>query len=410
MDVFIQETFARIIIASFQTAPYWLTIVLGIAFWRMWMSYIHARNIANLQWTMLEIKIPREISKSPLAMELVLNALYQRGMINNAIDVYWNGNLSPVFSLELVSIEGKVHFFIRTQKFYKQLIEAQIYAQYPTVEVSEVEDYAMKVPYGHPDSDWQMWGAEFILTKPDPYPIKTYIDYGLNKDPKEEFKIDPLTAVLEYLGSIGKGEQIWIQIMIQRTQERFRTPGTWLAKRGWKEETKDLIDKLLKDISKKSKQRTDSEKQFSFTVQTKGEEEMVTAVERSITKLGFDCGIRGIYLAREGVFNAINVVGLIGSMRQYSSENLNGFKHANSTSVDYPWQDFKKIRIGNIKARMFDAYIRRSYHYPPYSRKPIILNSEELATIFHFPGKVAETPTFERIESRRAEPPHDLPV
>jgi len=103
MDVFIQETLTRIIVSSFQTAPYWLTIVLGFIFWHMWLAYIHTRNIANLQWTMLEIKIPREISKSPLAMELVLNALYQRGSINNAIDVYWNGNLTPVFSLELVS-------------------------------------------------------------------------------------------------------------------------------------------------------------------------------------------------------------------------------------------------------------------------------------------------------------------
>lgn len=410
MDAFIQETLARILVSSFQTAPYWLPIVLGVAFWQMWLSYIHTRNIANLQWTMLEIMIPREISKSPLAMELVLNALYQRGSINNAIDVYWNGNLTPVFSLELVSIEGKVHFFIRTQKFFKKLIEAQIYAQYPTVEISEVDDYTEKVPYGQHGSDWQMWGAEFVFTKPDPYPIKTYVDYGLNKDPKEEFKIDPLTAVLEYLGSIGKGEQIWIQIMVQRTKERFRTPGTWLAKRGWKEEAKDLVDKLLKDVSKKSQQRTASDKQFSFSMQTEGEKDVITAVERSITKLGFDCGIRGIYLGREGVYNAINVVGLIGSLRQYGSEHLNGFKHTHSTSLDYPWEDFKKIRISSIKARMFDAYRRRSYHYPPYQRKPIILNSEELATIFHFPGKVAETPTFTRIESRRAEPPQDLPI
>ncbi len=35
---------------------------------------------------------------------------------------------------------------------------------------------------------------------------------------------------------------------------------------------------------------------------------------------------------------------------------------------------------------------------------------EELATIFHFPGKVATTPTLGRIPSKRAEPPSNLPI
>ncbi|MBI5004689.1 MAG: hypothetical protein HZC04_00675 [Candidatus Lloydbacteria bacterium] len=409
MDAFIQETLARIVVSSFQTAPYWLTIVLGFAFWQMWLSYIHTRNIANLQWTMLEIKIPREISKSPLAMELVLNALYQKGSISNLLQKYVQGNLRPWFSLELVSLEGKVHFFIYTQKFFSKLIETQIYAQYPTVEVTSAEDYTTKIPYGHPGSDWQMWGGEFTLTKPDPYPIKTYVDYGLHKDPKEEFKIDPITPILEYLGSIGKGEQIWIQIMVRQAEERFKKPGTWFEKRGWKDEAKDLTAKLLKEAAERTKKLTGADKPGPI-IQTKADEEVISAIERSTSKFGFDCGIRGVYLAREGVFNSVNVPGLVGSLRQFNSEHLNGFKPARTTSLDYPWQDIKNLRLGRMKARMFDAYRRRSYFYPPYDRKPFILNSEELATMYHFPGKVAETPSFTRIESRRAEPPQDLPI
>jgi hypothetical protein len=59
---------------------------------------------------------------------------------------------------------------------------------------------------------------------------------------------------------------------------------------------------------------------------------------------------------------------------------------------------------------MFNAYIRRSYFHPPYSRQPAVLTSEELATIYHLPGKVAQTPTLDRIESKRSEPPANLPL
>ena len=55
-----------------------------------------------------------------------------------------------------------------------------------------------------PTVSWNLWGCEFKLLKPDAYPIKTYIDFGLDKDPKEEFKVDPISPVIELFGSIGE--------------------------------------------------------------------------------------------------------------------------------------------------------------------------------------------------------------
>jgi hypothetical protein len=46
----------------------------------------------------------------------------------------------------------------------------------------------------------------------------------------------------------------------------------------------------------------------------------------------------------------------------------------------------------------------------PFKSPHFVLNTEELATMFHFPGGVAATPTFNRIESRKAEAPTNLPV
>ncbi|MCK5027223.1 MAG: hypothetical protein KAS07_02295, partial [Candidatus Pacebacteria bacterium] len=68
------------------------------------------------------------------------------------------------------------------------------------------------------------------------------------------------------------------------------------------------------------------------------------------------------------------------------------------------------IRVQGLKQNLFNAYKRREYFYPKGKFKPFVLNSEELATIYHFPGMVAETPTFGRIESRRGEPPTNLPI
>jgi hypothetical protein len=59
---------------------------------------------------------------------------------------------------------------------------------------------------------------------------------------------------------------------------------------------------------------------------------------------------------------------------------------------------------------MLRAYVDRGYFYPPYYGKYYVLTAEELATIYHFPGRVSTTPTFKRIESKKSEPPVNLPL
>jgi len=59
---------------------------------------------------------------------------------------------------------------------------------------------------------------------------------------------------------------------------------------------------------------------------------------------------------------------------------------------------------------MLSAYQKRSYFYPPHIGQSFVLNIEELATVFHFPGRVAETPTFGRIEAKKSQPPINLPI
>ncbi|KKS26703.1 MAG: hypothetical protein UU88_C0021G0009 [Parcubacteria group bacterium GW2011_GWC1_42_11] len=165
----------------------------------------------------------------------------------------------------------------------------------------------------------------------------------------------------------------------------------------WKDEGKEVIDELTKR-NEKTPEGTPS---FKMMMTTKGENEVIAAIERSMGKLGFDCGARALYLVKKEQFNPSNIKALGGLLRAFTTNNLNGFTLNYQTfGFDYPWQ----------KIEIFDAYKYRSWFYAPQHKKPFVLTSEELATIYHFPGGVAQTPTFGRIPSRKSEAPVNLPI
>ena len=367
----------------------WAPILAAYLFWESWINYIHTVFISNLSWTLLEIRIPREIAKSPRAMEVALTALHNTRE-GNFLERYWKGFLKAWYSLEIVSIGGQIHFFIYVQTIFRNFVESQIYAQYPGAEISEAEDYTKIVSSDDIGEEWNLWGTEFTLTKEDAYPVRTYPEFVESGKAKEEEKIDPLTSFLESLGSFGEGEQIWFQIMIRA------------ADKSWKERAEKVIEEL-----QEQKAAANEEDDFSKSILSPGRREVLKAVENNVSKLGFETGIRAIYLAKKDVYNSVRPVFLTGAMKQYNTQNLNGFKPGRGTGVDY---FFKKFREGRKKREMLRAYQERSYFYIPYRRKPFVLNSEALATIFHFPGRVAETPTLGRIEAKRGEPPINLPI
>ena len=99
----------------------------------------------------------------------------------------------------------------------------------------------------------------------------------------------------------------------------------------------------------------------------------------------------------------------------------------NSTQFDAPWSDPTGLALDKMKKRMIDFYRLRTFFHPPIQygfeypfplsiffppNKPklFVFSAQELATIFHFPGMVSETPSFKRIESKIAKPPANLPL
>ncbi len=309
----------------------------------------------------------------------------------NLIDRFWTGFLRIWYSLEVISIEGQVHFLLRTQSSFRNFVEAQIYAQYPGAEIVEIDDYADTISLKDLEGEWAVWGAEFFLVKDEAYPIRTYIDFGLEAGKtKEEEKTDPLTSFLESMGSLGAGEQIWFQILIRP------------ADSGWK----SRADSIIEELQQKKGAVSDEEDVFRSTMLSPGQREVLMAVEHNVAKLGYETGIRAIYIAKKDVFSSTRKSIVSNALRQYATQTMNGFK-PETTSADY---FFVKWREPRKKSRILRAYQQRSYFYIPFRSKSFVLNTEALATIFHFPGRVAETPTLGRIEAKRGEPPINLPI
>jgi len=330
-------------------SPIILAIILFMLFAPLWVNYVRSSFIYSLKYTLLEIKLPKEMSKSPLAMEVFLGSLHNTSDGSNFAQ-FWKGEIRPQYSLEIVSVEGVVKFFIRTEDRRKNNLMSALYSQFPGIEVHEVPDYTFGVRFDPEET--KIWGAEFKFTKADPYPIKTYIDYGLDKDPKEEFKVDPMVPMIEFLGSVGYNQQVWVQYIIKGHKDDQRKPGYWLKKTDlWKDESKKLVNEIMaRDPKTKIAGKKDKESgRVTPPTLSQGEKDIVEALDRSITKLPFDVGIRALYIGKKDFFDKVmGVGGILSSFKHFGSENLNGIKpNGDKWSAKFsgnPWEDYKKMR------------------------------------------------------------------
>ncbi|MBP9715384.1 MAG: hypothetical protein KBD52_02750 [Candidatus Pacebacteria bacterium] len=415
--------------------PYVGVIALGYIAWKFWVHYIQQDFISGMDFVLLEIVPPREVLRSPKAMELFFtNALFHWSL-KGGKEEYWQGAVWFWFSLEIASIEGQVHFYVRTPSRVKELIETQMYAQYPQAQVKVVEDYTLDVDKISPESEWMGWGCEFALEKPEAYPIRTYIDYGLDEDPKEEYKIDPISPVIEFFGSIGKGEQLWMQIVITPSKKMYHTHGTWFGKHDWVTEGHNVLIKLAEPYTRYHERPPGMGAMSTEIRLPKWLEPVIDGINSKTLKLGFDTGIRVMYVAKKEAYRMNTRRNLRLVFRQYSNPYMNSLGRINSTQADAYGGIFtisnKTVML--LADRMLNEFRERSFfHLPmrhhllnhgtlPWPLSPgifpgykhphtFVMNVEELATLWHFPGQILKVPTLERIESKEAAPPTNLPL
>jgi len=402
------------------------------------VRYVRYVRFLGQKSVVLEIKLPQETVKSPAAMELVLNSLLQTGGESTDSDMFWKGSTRPWTSLELAVINGEIHFYIWCFEGQKNSISSAIYSQYPDVVVNEVEDYT-KVVFEHRDI-YDVWACQFLLTKKvHAYPIKTYIDYGLSDDPDEEFKVDPLTALIESLGTTSKDDQIWFQFIARAHIDEKLGFGR-KAESPWIKDARKEIQEIIDSASTERIEVTESGKIKKIMTpvtakMTSEKKDLIDSLSRSIAKFPFDVGIRAIQAYPKGETGHIRRDIIKGAFRQFGSNNLNNLK-PNDQDYSHMWEDpayyfpslrkFMTPRNKRLGEHLFRCYCMRSYFYYPYVPGPHmplmswgiryknipnqIINTEGLATLYHFPGSTAKAPALHRIPSKRADAPTNLPI
>jgi len=415
----LSEQFAAV--ASFWWV--WLPVLLVALFYNLWLAYVRAKYKANIKWSLLEIRIPREIKKTPKAMEQILAGLYGlRNKAANIIEKYVDGEVTMWFSLEMVSFSGDVHFYIRTPAKHRNIVEALFYAHYPDLDIAEVSDYMHLLPRTLSEvhaQGYEIWGTELKLAKDDAYPIRTYEDFHTTV---EEEQLDPVSALLEVLGKMNRGEKVLLQILARP------------ADHAWVEKGKALLEDIKKKTSIRVKTRTNQEGETETgegpIARTPGETDLLKAIDRNLSKPGFEVIIRYIYLAPQEVYSHNTARrGIYSCFNQYSAVNMNNFRHNPKVRTETWWVEppyiFPKPRRAAKKRRILKNYRGRYMPEETFSAKimtselfdwnvksrTFVLNIEELATVWHLPSHLVLTaPFIQRVESRKIGPPAGLPI
>jgi len=393
-------------------------------FKELWIRYAWGKYLSKVKWVLLEIIPPRDIEKSPQLMESIFSGFAGVIKTPTMAESWIKGEIPTAFSLEIASIEGTVHMYVRTQTGFRDLVEAHFYAQYPDIEIVEVPDYVDSVPRSVPNKDWELWGTDFELVKDDLYPIKTYKYFEESVTGK---MIDPLAGVIETMSKAGPGQYMWLQYIMTPLKEDWNKKGQetvdeFLGK--VKEEHMGVLGRLFMDIkdvlmnigkgllgqevtftsSESAEKKEEAPLEFRLSP---GEKDVLKALQANLGKPMFQIRMRYLYIGRQEVFTkTTGVSAFIGSIKQFADLNMNSFKPNDDTKT-YANYIFTKERLRFRQRRMFRRYITRDTD-PQHTR--FLLSSEELATVFHIPDMAVIAPTMARVAAKKSGAPANLPI
>ncbi len=421
------------------------------AYWIQWEVF-HAKE----KWILLRIVPPKEIENTFKAMEDFYNVIWGIYDSANWREQWCEGESrrGPYWiSFEIASIGGKIGFYIRCLDVHRSFIENTLYSHFPEIEISLTDDYAQKVPKDIPNAEWDLYSEDYTVLKPQPLPIKTYPMFFEEKPESakiEETRIDPLDSLLESLANLHPDEQLWFQIVMAP----ITSPDTPIrGGLGWEEEGRAYADKLAqrdpkeKHVSKSifhevietllfgEKEEPKKEKPVDFLSapelrMTAGEREILKGVEGKISKQGFKTWIRLVYLYKRNKPYFMGNYKIIRSyFNHFATGNLNAlvFWGPTRTRIHY-WMTGRRLYLRKRKSfrnyvdRLPSLYPRTMDGEPMFAkgivgrspglRGTTIFNSEELASMYHFPAKISAVlaPALTPIEAKKAGPPVGLPT
>lgn len=412
------------IVGKLIAETWWIILPIPVwkVFYMVWGEYSGVTWAIKIKKVVLEVIPPSDIEKSPKIMEQVFNGLHTWAGPNK-FETYcgWKPGQDK-YSFEIVSTEGRLHFYIKCPAASRNNVESQIYAQYPDAEIYEVEDYVFNVPRNLPNPDWDLWGSSLKLVHRDELPIRTYNKFVEDITGK---MIDPLASMTEVLSSLGAGQHGWFQIVASPLLETIWHPPSYEYIQelcGKKKITKKksffnylgeigvipgnvLRGLMAQDLAGPAESSEETTEEFNINRLSPDEQDKVKAIYENISKPGFKTTMRYIYMGRKESFNkAQGVAGVMGAIKQFSDTNLNALMPdpKSKTFANYYYTDY---RMSYRQRRILQDYRDRSF-----ATGKFVFNTEELATIFHFPDMSVKAPNLVRIEAKKGEAPLNLPI
>ena len=378
------------------------------------LFYAQSKYVIAIDWTVIEIRIPRLIEKGPKAMEQFFNSLYGvRNVPGDWKDTYVDGEVTRWFSFEITSVGGRTRLFMRVPTKLKEVVEAMLFGHYGDIELYEVEDYVNQMPNTFAKIQsvgYDIAGVELALAEKSGFPLATYEVFESKEG--DERIVDPMSVLLEMFSKLKPDEIVWMQFIVSP------------ADPNWRKEGPAIVEKMRKDAQKKQ-----SESEIKgMIMRSPGEDLKMKLIERKSGQSGFDTMIRYVYFAKS-INKDFAYRGLVGYFNQFSSDmnyiRKNVFTWTRLKRHSFPWLYFDQ-RLNKVKEKMLAGYRDRNFFNTSYlgrlispklwfspvrGRQTGIFSSEELATVYHLPTDVVLTaPTMERIESKRVPPPSNLPT
>lgn len=320
------------------------------------------------------------------AMEQMFTAI---SSVKDTRSVWQNfiwGTPSISFEIANSSNSEEIVFFISIPKKFRESIEKQIHSFFPNAVLERSDDYTIFSPGSFTEA------SVLTLKKKYIYPIKTY----------ENLDVDPLNAITNALSKLKtKEEGAAIQLVMRPAGTHWRAKGKGIAHKmqqgkRLKDADRSLLSTVEKGVgdtiyamagpSKKDDSSLSNPKPVQLTPE---EQEILKSIENKSSKTGFKANIR-LVASAETQERAKEILGqLENAFSQYENGNINCFQ--------------VKKRI-NKKEIAYD-YIFRNFN----EEEAIILNNEEISSIFHLPISTTETPKIKWLKSNAAPPPMDIP-
>lgn len=281
-------------------------------------------------------------------------------------------------SFEIVASGGLVHYYAVVPSVLVDVVSQAIAAAYPSARLEEVAEQNIFSQVGKMSGTI---GGEFTLKKDFVYPIATY----------QESKRDASRALLNALSSAGREDGIAVQLLLRPARE------------GWVKSSIASVDKITKNKGKKTglggliapKDLMEALWRPPEKEEVKAEDKQLTALEQSTVEAiqektkypGYEILVRVVVSSNTATHSQALLKNIVAAFALFDSPSYNGFKFAISKNIE----------------ELVTAYIFRFF---PQTVTQNILNSVELATIFHLPGQSAiPTSQVERQMSKQVDGP-----